>query len=102
MSQSERFADSEMRRVIQRRVMARRTEREVSHIHSKGIMIPAGSTTQSHAVRRATVRPATFCARWKSGNVDAAEKNALRRTAAKKLERGKGSKMRKVSERRNG
>jgi len=83
VSQSERFADSEMRRVIQRSVVARRTEREVSQIHSKGIMIPAGSATQSHAVAMATVRPATWRARWKIGKVDAAENSAFRRMAAK-------------------
>src|ERR1700751_2814457 len=102
MSHSERFAVSEMRRVIESRAVARSTESEVSQIHSKGIMIPAGSATQSHAGMMATVRPATFCARWKSGKVDPAEKSALRRTAAKKLERVKGPNRRRTSERRNG
>src|ERR1041385_7708316 len=32
-----------MSRVIQRRVVARRTDREVSQIHSNGIMIPGGN-----------------------------------------------------------
>src|SRR6266481_659717 len=102
MSQSERFADSEMRRVIQTSVVARRTEREVSQIHSKGIMIPAGSATQSHAVATATVRPATWRARWKSGNVAAAEKIVFSKTVAKKLEIVKAPKTRKISDRRKG
>src|ERR1700740_3264672 len=102
MSQSERLADSEMWRVIQRSVVARSTEREVSQIHSKGTIIPAGSATQSHAVKLATVRPATFCARWNSGKVVAAEKSVLRRTAAKKLERVKGPKTRKIDDKRKG
>src|SRR6266404_5327980 len=102
MSQSERFADSEMHTVIQRRVVARRTEREVSQIHSNGIMIPAGRKTQSHAVATATAWPATWRARWKSGNVAAAEKSEFSRTAAKKLRIVKAPNTRKMSDRKKG
>jgi hypothetical protein len=40
--------------VIQRSVVARRTETEVSQIHSKGMMTPAGRKTHIHAVATAT------------------------------------------------
>jgi hypothetical protein len=63
-------------------VAARRTDREVSQIHSKGIRTPFGKRAQSHAAILATPAPAMRFPAKKSGRQVAAENRMLRKTAA--------------------
>jgi len=89
-------------RVAQRIAVARNAEREVSQIHSKGSMTPAGQSAQSQAESAARVRPPMRRAAKKRGIVAAAEKMQLRRAAARKDANVNWPKMRKIAARMEG
>src|SRR5437868_9479259 len=70
--------------VAQRSAAASRAERDVSQIHSKGIITAAGKMAQRNAPSRPAVELATRLPAKNKGKQAAAEKIALRQTRQKK------------------
>src|ERR1700719_5014306 len=77
-------SDSATANVAHKIVAARSADREVSQIHSKGIMIAFGKSAHSHAAKLATPKPPIRFPAKKTGTQAAEENKIFRKTAAKK------------------
>ena len=91
-----------MRRVAQIRVVASKTEREVSQIQTVGMRIPAGRKAQSQEVAMAMPRLAIFWESAYSGKVTAPESRVFRKVAAMNAAKVNGPHTRKMRERSSG
>src|SRR5208282_3605879 len=83
-AQSSHRSDSASSKVAHKIKAARSADKDVSQIHSNGIIIALGKTAQSHAAPAATPNPPTRLPAKKIGTQAAAEKSMLSATHAKK------------------
>src|SRR5260370_36395406 len=81
--ESRRRSESANSNVAHKSVAASSAERDVSQIHSKGIMIAPGKRAQSHAATAPTPRLATRLPTWKIGMHTTVEKRMFRKTRQK-------------------